>query len=403
MAATFACPHCGATYPVKPVLVGRAVRCTACKKPFRLREDGIADAIAEPPVPAVAPAPAAPPAPEPAPPAPVVVEEPTARAVPTPVPQPSTERRSQRVRASAAAVNEDLRRSMASTLTTALGDAIKAEEKKPQSERIAKPTGPAQKAIGPAILTGEGERLAAEHRRWWLATGAVTAALAAVLWLALRRDEVETALAGFTAAVERTEADAAGGRIPAIQRRGWVVPSPAGLQIDPFVELRGLRRGGVAEVALGPVLGQISGKAWFAPAEAWVDAGRLDEAATAWEARPETKALFARASLAAVSHRSLRTALDALGSGNARLVEGLLLQPAVPGRPSLAAAVAAGRIPDRLQISRLNGDDGWLLMATGSSHKTTQGIAFHGTLVRMPDLDPGWRLAELRAGDPPVE
>jgi hypothetical protein len=332
-----------------------------------------------------------------------VVEEPPARAVPTPVPQPSTERRSQRVRAAATAVNEDLRRSMASTLTTALGDAIKAEEKKPQSERIAKPTGPAQKAIGPAILTGEGERVAAESRRWWLVTGAVLAAVAVLLWLGLRRNDMETALAGFTAAVDRTEIDAAGGRIPAIQRRGWVIPSPAGLQIDPFVELRGLRLGGTAEVAIGAALAPIAGKAWFAPAEVWVDAGRLAEATAAWDARPETKALVARAALAAVPHRTLRTALENLGSGNARLVEGLLLQPAVPGRPSLAAAVAAGRIPERIAIVSLVGDDGWLLMMTGSSHKTTQGVAYHGTLVRIPELDPGWRIAELRAGDPPVE
>src|SRR4051812_34024957 len=45
MAATFACPHCGASYPVKPVLVGRAVRCTKCKNAFKLRADGIADKV----------------------------------------------------------------------------------------------------------------------------------------------------------------------------------------------------------------------------------------------------------------------------------------------------------------------------------------------------------------------
>ena len=45
MSATFPCPHCGQVYPLKPVLVGKVVRCTACKNPFRLREDGIADRI----------------------------------------------------------------------------------------------------------------------------------------------------------------------------------------------------------------------------------------------------------------------------------------------------------------------------------------------------------------------
>jgi hypothetical protein len=36
---TFACPHCGAVYPFRPVLVDRAVRCTKCTKPFKVRAD----------------------------------------------------------------------------------------------------------------------------------------------------------------------------------------------------------------------------------------------------------------------------------------------------------------------------------------------------------------------------
>ncbi|MBA3938176.1 MAG: hypothetical protein H0X38_11990, partial [Planctomycetes bacterium] len=63
MSATFTCPHCGAVYPFKPVLIGRAVRCTTCKNAFSLRPDGIADKVG-----ATAPAPAAP-APSPAAPA----------------------------------------------------------------------------------------------------------------------------------------------------------------------------------------------------------------------------------------------------------------------------------------------------------------------------------------------
>ena len=46
-ATTFACPHCAAIYPLKPVLIGRAVRCTTCRNPFRLRPDGVADKVVE--------------------------------------------------------------------------------------------------------------------------------------------------------------------------------------------------------------------------------------------------------------------------------------------------------------------------------------------------------------------
>ncbi len=80
MSATFVCPHCGASYPRKPVLVGRAVRCTSCKNAFRLREDGIADAIEM----AAAAAPASPPAPPPPPPPPEPAAKP-AKAPPRPL------------------------------------------------------------------------------------------------------------------------------------------------------------------------------------------------------------------------------------------------------------------------------------------------------------------------------
>src|SRR4051812_22101468 len=73
MSATFKCPHCGMSYPVKPVLIGRTVRCTSCKLAFRLREDGIADKVeaevppappkAPPPLPVVRPPPPPPPPP----------------------------------------------------------------------------------------------------------------------------------------------------------------------------------------------------------------------------------------------------------------------------------------------------------------------------------------------------
>jgi hypothetical protein len=49
MSDLFACPHCGAEYPRKPVLVGKVVRCTKCRNPFKLRPDGIADAVVESP------------------------------------------------------------------------------------------------------------------------------------------------------------------------------------------------------------------------------------------------------------------------------------------------------------------------------------------------------------------
>ena len=67
MSDLFACPHCGAEYPRKPVLVGKVVRCTKCRNPFKLRPDGIADAVVESPSSAITAAADAKPESEPAP------------------------------------------------------------------------------------------------------------------------------------------------------------------------------------------------------------------------------------------------------------------------------------------------------------------------------------------------
>lgn len=67
--ATFPCPWCGMSYPAKPVLVGKAVRCKGCRNAFVLQPEGHAIKVEDPPA---APAPAAaPPAPQAAAPVPV--------------------------------------------------------------------------------------------------------------------------------------------------------------------------------------------------------------------------------------------------------------------------------------------------------------------------------------------
>lgn len=46
---TFPCPWCGMSYPGRPVLVGKAVRCKGCRNGFVLQADGVATKIQEPP------------------------------------------------------------------------------------------------------------------------------------------------------------------------------------------------------------------------------------------------------------------------------------------------------------------------------------------------------------------
>ncbi len=45
MSNSFTCPHCEASYPFKQALVDKAVRCSKCKQPFKLQENGVALAV----------------------------------------------------------------------------------------------------------------------------------------------------------------------------------------------------------------------------------------------------------------------------------------------------------------------------------------------------------------------
>lgn len=99
--ANFPCPWCGMSYPAKPVLIGKTVRCKGCRNAFILQEDGVARkhvdpgqpapaAPAQPPASAAVPAPVrpAPPASAPAP-AAIAPRPPTQPAVVPPRPAPA--------------------------------------------------------------------------------------------------------------------------------------------------------------------------------------------------------------------------------------------------------------------------------------------------------------------------
>jgi hypothetical protein len=137
MSGTFPCPHCGAQYPRKPVLVGKTVRCTSCKNAFILRDNGIADKVQPAPLPVAAPTPtpeaparpsaSAPEVSSPSPSAPL-----PAISGPTPAASPSTSLPSRRALTQKA---EATRRAMAATLSDAMSGALAAESVKRDDEK----------------------------------------------------------------------------------------------------------------------------------------------------------------------------------------------------------------------------------------------------------------------------
>jgi hypothetical protein len=377
MTATFVCPYCSASYPRKPVLVGRAVRCTTCKNAFRLREDGIADKIemaeaapAQPPAPSVAaPAPIQPPAPIPtsvpkesresaapaalaAPPAQaapgkpklpstgwglnldVEVDQPDAPAAPSapasiptrsppatiksPLPDgTATTRKSERMNAQ----QMEARRAMAATLATSMSEALKSEavKREVQGEKAkAKAEGQVGK-IGPAVLTNQGVEEAKSRRALWLGFVGALVIGAGLYWLLFSSSPQRAALEAYTAEVD-SDRVRAGKRIQSIQERAWLITlPPADIGVPPMVDMRDARIGATRTITLTKakdLIVSIKGLVPVEPGPVWIAPDRI--AAVDDLRRPEQKesafiAAVLKKEKKAVSHPALLEALVKTG------------------------------------------------------------------------------------------
>lgn len=425
MSATFACPHCGATYPVKPVLVGKAVRCTKCRNAFKLRPDGIADKVEmeapapAAPAPAAAPAPSAPaprpaarpepaPAPAPAPPArasaPAPARTPSAPAsVPAPTgPKPDTEAVA-RAKAERLKLNqrqEEARRAMAGTLANAAAaalqaesvkrEAAKGEKDKSRSARSAagapgKVGGP---AIGPVLVVGEGELEASNRKRWLLGGVALAIAIVVLGWLVSLRSETRAALEAFAAPVDPSHAKYPQ-RLTRMQARAWLS------NVRVLTEVGSARFGSEVRHELAsarePLAELMKDRSFLPQHDLWVrtsDAAKLQKL---WSPKKDRAA-----NLAALGDAGVDTVTQA--DFAARLAEGglgaegvaVLMQLLLPtqGAPQDAAArVAKGELPDAIEVVEFTGSKGTAIVDAGSTYKF-QDTGYTGRMLRF--VGEGW-------------
>jgi hypothetical protein len=444
MSATFACPHCGATYPRKPVLVGRPVRCTTCKNAFKLREDGIADKIempdpaasAKPAVAPQAPAPvsapvsaprptvvplAIPPALTKAPPPAastadrfsldeeIEVVAPPVQAPAAPAPPPAKfptpaggnpARKSERLTSQ----QLDARRAMAATLANSMSAALKAESVKREAEgeeKKAKQTSGGKEGrvgkIGPAVFTGQGVEEARDRRMWWLAALAVLLVGAGLGFLVFDRSPQEEGLARFTAEVE-TYRIRKGERIAAIQERAWLtgIP-PAQVGVPPVVIMsrphftapRVVKLAGAKEL-----FASLKGLTFVEQPPVWVPPDRVAAVRELW--RPGTKMAAFMASNGIkrekriVDHEDLLAKLVATGmtQEDAEAVSLLLRgQTSTNGENAIAKRLTAGDVPERFEISTFFGARGDLLVQRGQLFRTLD-VHYKGQLLRF--VGQGW-------------
>jgi len=447
MSVTFVCPHCGASYPRKPVLVGRAVRCTSCRNAFRLREDGIADAIEmpgaaapvneppPPPTPSQRPAAASPaprgtgaparpliplslppglgvaPKPKSAAPAAAtfaideeieVVEVATAApAAParakTPPPLPRSADSGRRSAESLTSEQQEARRAMAATLATSMSAALKAETLKGEAQSAKTSAGAEGRVgkIGPAILTGEGARTASLQRAWWLITVVVIAALGGCSWLVLHRSPARLALDNYSSAVDsvRNRTD----RITAIQERAWLIGlPPANIGPPAMADLSDARIGPPHVIKLAPakpLFDQLKGMVLSGRVPMWMPrAAQQELEAQIEEGMSEKKAVATVLKLGkgAIEVRDweLRLGEAGLGDDGVAAIDLLLRgRTKSSGENAWAKRLLAGDLPAAIVLTAFSGRKGTMWVNRGPTY-SPRTVEYTGTLLQF--AGPGW-------------
>jgi len=449
MSATFACPHCGATYPVKPVLVGRAVRCTTCKNPFRLRADGIADKVEEEaPAPqpvAAAPAPVAkapaapaPPAPvakapaapapvakasaPPAPPAPVAkapaappasaspaparASAPIAPAPPAPSPPATTPGSSRSTRLASATQGseqrEAQRKSLAASLSSAATAALSAESVKAASSEHKKKTDRISKAkldgageggvgsIAPAVLSNYGESEYRNNVVWVLSIVGIILLITALFFVLGFKSAKRHALDRYAAVVEG-ERTRYGERMLAIQERAWITGVP------PLTDLGSVHLGSSESLPCAPLAAlfseTIKGLTYLPAFAIWVASEKVTDVEKQWNAKKDEAYNLERLTKAKIRfapHTEVTQALQAAGweGKNAELLLQILAgHTNRSGENWIAKKFFAGELPERIDICPFTGTKGKLLVDAQRIYKS-QDVDYTGHLVRF--VGQGW-------------
>ncbi len=426
---TFPCPWCGMSYPAKPVLVGKAVRCKGCRNGFVLQADGAAARIQEVPSTSFSVSAVSAAATPPSPPVVAAAQPTSAKTPPTPavaaeadmviVTEPEAVKRAPALPAARASERipkrnaEHLaaaRAQMAAQLAevaqkAANSEVVKREERK--SERLVKATA----AVAPAgdsartsrvVLTGEGEKHHREMRLVWMALGVIAAVVLLLLFVLSLRSTTRAALDAFAAPVASEQ-----NRYPlmgdTMRARAWLasarsMPGGPALATDLADATFGAERTIVLEplraqiavlkgLRLDPALG-----IWLAPADL-VKARNVIAERTGADA---IKAV-AGAKLRHVVHSELVKKWGL--SEDDTLVLSDLLTATAPrdGEPIMQRILDLGELPDALVLRPFSGRRGSLLIDNGRPpYKPVQG-PYTGTIMRIEGArwPIGWRVLHL--------
>lgn len=415
---TFACPHCAATYPLRPVLIGKVVRCTACRNPFQLGPDGIAKAVAvaAPPPPAGA----SPSASAPAAPANDQLElnDPSSAARPATRAGHATPARGTASSVRLTAAQDAARRALSATLQESMAKALEAEsvkqEEKKATDRQVKTARQEGKdpQISPAVLTGEGERAASEARSFWLVLVAVVLVVVALGWFLAKPTPERRALDAWCAPVDQAS-NHGPQRVKAIRARAWLPEVPIDL-LMPFVALESPKLSQVVTVpsdALHYALELTAGlepiselHVWCPPDQRAAVSTVVAGLAALVEKSPATFALkMKEKKLTVVTDREVVAAI-------AKGVSDESVHPWLFALLSSRSGTAAGPLalklrsspPKEFRFRAFQGEKGLLLMEGAGLGNQTRTMVYQGMLMQAvgKDWPEGWRMIGLGIARP---
>ena len=312
----------------------------------------------------------------------------------------------------------EARKAMSENLKAAMGDAFANDEPeavaaapgKPGTARVTAAERSAKsssylKSAGkkpgksPAILTNEGERDAANQRRWLAAFSGLIAVVGLIFWLANHQNERAAAVTAFTK--ELPAADLRyGARVEAIRARAWVD------DITAFIDLPSPRISSEHEIpstSLEP-LTKLKGLTYVASAQRWV---APDTAA--WIAKQpaftndQLNTKLEREGAIQNSLAALRKELSAANLGDDEMTIIITLLTQIPAgstarpAPKFAELIAQGQLPT-IRWCSVTGRGGTHVVDRGQGYSYPTAD-YRGFLVSFTGegWPAGWRFMTLAA------
>lgn len=305
----------------------------------------------------------------------------------------------------------DARKAMADSLSAVAGEALKATEStsrsKEESSRFGKsgmpgkigqtssfanPGADKKAGKGPAILTNEGEREAANSRLWLISFLLVVAVIAGVVFLATRVGQRSAAVIAFIAEVPPAD-NRFGKRMEAIQARAWT-PSVTSFVTLPSPVIGSERA--IASTALTEALSSIAGLTYVPAADRWITADKVD-----WlnkQVADDAKGLPQRLERAGVVSVDNKAFTQLLRNANLSDDELTIVNEVLMISGPLAGKLAKGPAPT-IRWCTVHGKEGtWLFNPGGDSYKPRlsdyQGLLVAFTGEGWPTE---WRFLKLNA------